>query len=379
MFQSWVVGLALLSDTVPQEHLAQAFGYVTLGLSLGLLIAPLLAGVVFERAGYTAVFAMAYALVGFDILLRLALVEKKVAARWLPVQDQPEGSGGNTLESTNQESGLVVSSSGPHTTKEAGLLPSHSTNVEKASIESSQPQPIPGVPQARNSLRSRLPPVLSLLYSRRLLSALFGALIQAALITAFDSVLALRAAKIFGWQSTGAGLLFLPLVLPSFLAPVVGYLTDRIGARYPAGLGFLLAAPPLVCLRFVTENSLRQKVLLCALLALIGLALTFTMPPVMAEISKVVEAKEKNMAANGEKGWGKGGGVAQAFGLYNMAFAGGCLVGPLLAGFIADEKGWNTMSWVLGLLSAVTAVPTWLWMEGWIGKDLRRDGHVEAV
>lgn len=340
-------------------------------MSLGLLTAPLLAGVVFERAGYTAVFAMAYALVGFDILLRLALVEKKVAARWLPDQNAP----GNTLESDNQKVEHVVSPSDIGTSKEVGL-PNQTPETRKPFTKSSQP---PTLPQPQKTLRSRLPPVLSLLYSRRLLSALFGALIQAALITAFDSVLAIRAARIFNWNSTGAGLLFLPLVLPSFLAPIVGYLTDRVGARYPAALGFLLAAPPLICLRFVTENSLRQKVLLCALLAMVGLALTFTMPPVMTEISKVVEAKERNMVVNGEKGWGKGGGVAQAFGLYNMAFAAGCLAGPLLAGFIVDEEGWGVMSWVLGLLSAVTAFPTWLWMEGWIGKAWQREGRAGEV
>lgn len=38
----WVVGLALLADTVPQERLAQAMGYVSVGMSLGILVAPLL-------------------------------------------------------------------------------------------------------------------------------------------------------------------------------------------------------------------------------------------------------------------------------------------------------------------------------------------------
>lgn len=79
-----MVGLALLADTVPQEHLAQAMGYVGLGMSLGILIAPMLGGIVFDHAGYNAVFAMAYVLVGVDIILRLLLVEKKVAARWNP-------------------------------------------------------------------------------------------------------------------------------------------------------------------------------------------------------------------------------------------------------------------------------------------------------
>jgi hypothetical protein len=42
------------------------------------------------------------------------------------------------------------------------------------------------------------------------------------------------------------------------------------------------------------------------------------------------------------------------------------LVGPLFAGFVVQARGWGTMGWVLGLLSAFTAVPTFLWMGGWV-------------
>ena len=59
-------------------------GYVGMGMSVGVLAGPLLGGVVFDRAGYNAVFGMAYALVLVDIILRLLLVEKKVALRWAP-------------------------------------------------------------------------------------------------------------------------------------------------------------------------------------------------------------------------------------------------------------------------------------------------------
>lgn len=76
----WTVGLALVSDTVGSENIGQQMGkrckpqilqfadaltgYVSIAMSLGILVAPLLGGVVFARAGYNAVFAIQYALIG---------------------------------------------------------------------------------------------------------------------------------------------------------------------------------------------------------------------------------------------------------------------------------------------------------------------------
>jgi MFS family permease len=334
-------------------------GYVGLAMSLGILVAPMLGGIVFDHGGYNAVFSMAYVLVGIDIILRLLLVEKKVAARWDPeAADEGRVQPINAAH-TRQESPDLA---GP--SEEVKVPTKVETDPEKGI--SVTPNPITTEP-AQRRLRNRLPPILSLLYSRRLLAALFASLTQAALMTGFDSVLPIHAATVFNWTSTGAALLFLPLAIPTFLSPLFGWLSDRFGvARLLVIMGFLGACPPLVCLRFVDENTMKDKVLLCALLALTGFTLSFTFPPIMAEISGVVEAKEKKMLANGEKGYGKGGAYAQAYALFNMAFAGGCLVGPLLAGFVVEAKGWATMAWALGLLSAFTALPAGLWMGGWV-------------
>jgi MFS family permease len=348
-----VVGLALLADTVPQDQLAQADGWISLGMVLGLLVAPLLGGVVFDRVGYDAVYGMAYALIGLDVVLRLLLVEKKVAARW-----DSDASQGLPVFANDDSNDMVLPGS---------AVPLTSIHLAKGTPATSD-RPEVDVVENRLRRRDRLPPVLSLLYSRRLLAALVCSLLQAALLTAFDSVLTIHAANVFRWSATGAGLLFLPLVVPAFLAPLFGWLSDKFGGRYFVTVGFLFAVPPLVCLRFVDENSIDDKVLLCALLAVTGLFLAMTFPPIMAEISSVVEAKEKSMLARGHPGFGRGGAYAQAYALYNVAFAGGCMVGPLLAGFIVEKRGWATMSWVLGLVSGVASVPAFLWLGGWLFK-----------
>jgi MFS family permease len=323
-------------------------------MSLGILVAPLLGGVVVDQAGYNAVFGMAYALIGLDIVLRLLLVEKKVAARW-----DPEITGRASVAG-NSESRDTMMPTPP-------IAAEPSSDAEKGTPEVADRSQI-DVDDFRRRRRDRLPPVLSLLYSRRLWAALVCSLIQAALLTSFDSVLTIHVAGVFGWSSTGAGLLFIPIIIPGFLAPLFGWLSDKYGGRYFATVGFLCAVPPLVCLRFIDENSIQDKVLLCALLALTGLFLALTFPPFMAEISSVVEAKEKSMLGRGLPGFGAGGAYAQAYALFNVAFAGGCMVGPLLAGFIVEHRGWTTMSWVLGLVSGIAAVPAFLWLGGWVFK-----------
>lgn len=50
----WVVGLALLVDTVGKDEIGQSMGIVGVATSAGVFLAPLLGGVVYDRGGYYA-------------------------------------------------------------------------------------------------------------------------------------------------------------------------------------------------------------------------------------------------------------------------------------------------------------------------------------
>ena len=339
----WTCGLALIVDTCPDE-IATAMGYVSIALSLSILIAPLLGGVVFASGGYYDVFAMCFALLGLDILMRLLLIEQKIAKRWLPENISKPSSKSKLVSSGDQggeqatapDSGTVVALDAQTTaqTDHAAVLPPpvHSTGctvadagansidavVKSAPLDQHRPtsfsaadavQPVRG----RFSYNPSLPPVFTLLLSRRFLATLFACLIQAALLTAFDAILPIYVRSVFHWNSVGGGLIFLPIVIPSFASPLVGAWVDKHGTRWPASLGFLLAVPFLALLQLVTYNSLRQKVLLCAMLAGFGSALTFSFPPLMAEIAYVVDAKEKRRPG----AFGRtGGAFAQGYALF---------------------------------------------------------------
>lgn len=336
----WVVGLALLADTVPREMLAQYMGYVSLGMTSGFMLGPLLGGVLYERTGYNGVWALCYAFIGLDFVLRIVLVEKK---------DLP-----SAVEDVRVESADVPA-----------------TETKKSVTKDSSPAATePATPsQPTKTFTQKLPAVFTLLASRRLLAALFASVVQATLISSFDSVLPLFVNETFSWDSLQSGILYLTIVIPTLLSPVIGYLGDKYGGRWFAAAGYLLACPIFVLLRLVTHNSIRQKVLLVVLLVFIGLAMTLSFPLIMAEITHIVAAKEQSRPKGS---YGKGGAYAQAYGLFNMAFALGTLVGPIWAGLIKQNYGWGTAMWTLGLLSGVTTVPCIIWVDGSIRKRMMK-------
>lgn len=322
----WTVGLALLADTVGPAEIGHMVGYVSISITLSTFLAPILGGVVFVKGNYYAVYYMSFGMIFLDIILRTLLVEKKVAKQW----------------TVNDELHVVHLPA-----------PDHSHN-HGSTVPDLEPVSSPG-PLHRH-------PILTLLSSRRLWSALWCSLVQAVIMSAWDATLPLHVVHLFNFTSLGAGLIFLPLAVPSLIAPVVGKYVDTHGPRLPAVVGLLSCAPPLILLRLVTHSGIRQIVLLCALLTILGFALMVAVMPFFVEVTNVVATMEKNHPGV----FGARGAFAQVYGLYNCAYAGGMLIGPLWGGFIVGKAGWGTMCWSLGLLSAVSVVPAALWTGGWI-------------
>jgi len=334
----WTVGLALLTDTVQKERIGQAMGYVTAAFSAGALCGPLLGGVFYSGAGYYSVFVLGFAFVGIDILMRMLIVEKAIATQWCPKEVSVSG------DSAHQGAGEEVKDSASAVNAQA---PS-----EKSKVITTDPIP--------TFMGCKLPPMILLLRIPRLLASLFGCFVQATALAAFDGVLPAHVKNTFHWNSTGAGIIFLTLVLPTLTSPFFGYLSDRYGGRYLTTFGFLATIPFWVCLRFITSNTMGIKVLLCILLCGIGFGLTMGLVPLMAEIDHVVALEEKRHPGR----LGKKGGAAQGFALFNAAYAIGIIVGPLWAGFIVESGGFGMVGWSLSILCAVAAVGTFCWTGG---------------
>lgn len=370
----WVTGLALLVDTVGPDEIGSAMGYIGLSMSLAILLAPLLGGVVFAEAGYYSVYAMAFGLIVLDLFLRFAMVERKVAKKWLPdlvIASSEKG----MLSTEQQQHDKEPESSGRVSHSDCVELPEKFDSRHSSDHSDSSPAPISSHLSLAQRVVARLPPVVFLFGSRRILAVLWACTMQASLLTSFDATLPLFVKSTFGWDSIGAGLIFLPVVLASFIGPVIGKLSDKYGPRWLATSGFILACPFLILLRLVNENSINHKVMLCALLALIGLGLTLALTPIMAEISYAVDAKAKRRPPGF---FGKNGAYAQAYGLFNMAWACGSMIGPLLGGLVNSSEGWPTATLILGCVSIFTALPTVIWTGGSIFKLRRKQQQAPA-
>ncbi|TKA33326.1 hypothetical protein B0A50_00879 [Salinomyces thailandicus] len=373
----WVVGLALLVDTVGSEGIGQAMGYVGLSMSLAILVAPLLGGVVFDLAGYYAVFAMAFGLIVLDVILRLIMIEKKAALKWLPaveVDESPKQETQQTTEegvhSASREDGLDIEMEPAEQVQETA---DRETKLQKTCSRPGDDILPQQTPTALKRLANRLPAVVYLLSSRRVLSAIWCCMIQSALLTSFDAILPIFVRDTFHWNALGAGLIFLPIVVVSFFGPLVGWATDKFGPRWFATVGFIACCPFIILLRLVDHNSLQQKVLLCALLALFGLGQTITLTPMMAEIAYAVDAKARTRPPGF---FGKNGAYAQAYSLFNMAWAAGSMIGPLLSGLVKQRAGWAVTTLILGLVSLVTVIPAVIWTGGSIRKERKRKREV---
>ncbi|KAH6652722.1 major facilitator superfamily domain-containing protein, partial [Truncatella angustata] len=351
----WSVGCALLVDTM-EESVGVAMGYVAASMSVGLLIAPTIGGAVYAAAGYYAVYYIAFGVVIVDILLRLVMIEKKVAKQWEFQPDLP------AVPSPNHDAEKSVAG-GPQS---VSRLAGDGTNNGRPSMfegttatDTTIQAGADGRPDTERPQRTPRP-ILVLLKSPRLVAALYAIVVQAGVMMGFDAILALFVQSTFDWNSTAAGLMFIAIFLPGFISPLVGWLADRYGAKWPSFAGFVATVPIIICLRFVNENTIGQKVLLAALLALAGTALSFSNTPLMAEITYVIVQKsEENPGIFGEKGvYGMG------YGLFTMAFALGGVIGPLWAGYVNDSAGWGTTMWSLGLWAASGAVVVFIWLGG---------------
>lgn len=325
----WTIGLALCVETVGKDNLGKTIGSIFSFISVGNLVAPLLGGVLYKKAGYAGVFGIGFAILAIDFVMRLLVIEKKVARRYNVTSqgdsNESDASNSNDEEAANNE--------------EEPLLGSKSED-DYYVISKDQPAIV------------RKVPILPCFKNPRLIAALVVAFVQALLLGAFDATIPTIGQEYFNFDSLKAGTLFLPLgVFDFLLGPIFGWVVDKYGTKVAAVGGYTFLVPCLVLLRLPHPGGKDQIILFAALLGLCGVGLAAIGAPSIVEAGNIVQ---KYYDVNPDF-FGENGPFASLYAMSSVAFCAGLAIGPEIAGELKQVIGYGNMNIVLAIICGLTA------------------------
>ncbi|KAJ5156604.1 hypothetical protein N7492_009407 [Penicillium capsulatum] len=351
----WVVGLAIVSENVAPERVGEAMGHTTIALTWGFLLGPVIGGMVYEKVGYYATFILPAGLIVVDIVMRFAMIEKSAMSL--------RSKHGYCSEAACSDNAVYHTFSSQEEQR-SGHRPTSRENSGEQDPLLTSPDTIHG----SNSTERSPGTILHLLQTARLPLALVATVVMAMFFAALESTLPLFVMDTFHWASGGTGLLLVVLSLPSLAGIYIGKAINKIGVRILSASGFALAAVSWIVTALVRYNTPEDMALLVVLLLTFGLAIVMIEVSAMTEVSQVISDHEEQFPGV----FGEKSPVAQAYALFNMAFAGGQLLGPLLAGYLRVQAGWTVMTSVLGLICGLTAL-----LLGLFGGPTKRNPPIE--
>lgn len=283
----WTVGLAICLETVGPsklgttigtvrhaviqtpselnkliENAAKVFCQIFSVVAVGTHAAPVLGGILYKKFEFWGVFAVCILLILIDIGLRLFMVEKKTAARYLHI---------NKFGGPGNLDGAMADD------EERPLLMPPPEDLSSYKIKSA------------SKLVTKVP-VLACFANSSLITALSIGFIQAMLLGAFDATVPIVAYEYYGFDSLRAGLLFIALGLPTLIfGPIFGWMVDKYGPKILATIGYAYLTMMLFLLRLVQPGGFNEVRNYAVLLAFCSIGIAAIDAPSLVESSIVVE------------------------------------------------------------------------------------------
>lgn len=314
---------------------------------MGELAAPVLGGVLYERGGIAAVFAVSAVMLAIDLGLRGLVIDKKAAVKF----ESPCLIRSSAERSDHVASAPTVVEAQERAHEGTPLLPQDDDDdSDRYKID----RELGSIVQAI--------PLLYCFREPRLHLAMLLSFVQALFIGTFDATVPTEAESLFHFSSLQVGLVFIALMLPYFaLGRLAGQAVDRFGTKAAATSGYAFLVPCLLLLGLPEKKLVSKEAnvaLFCTILALNGIGLAVVTSPGYVE---AIDVTTKYQVANPGH-FGENGPYAQLFGFSSLYFFTGLAVGPLLGGVLRAKFGYAVMGAVYAAISGVTAIVSFLFV-----------------
>ncbi|RJE24893.1 Mfs transporter [Aspergillus sclerotialis] len=262
----WVVGSATVADTVGTQHLGTTLSMISVFFAAGVLLGPMVAGILMHLFGYWVTWATAIVVLVVDIFMRLVMIESSGDGKEVDAKDKnPEAANEDISDSTansdarSGDADMAVVMPVPIGDDEntALLQNEHSTTYDSVKNGHCDGNQSPAPENQKPEEKYPASHFYSVMFRQsRVIAALIIQMSNSIILVSFDTTLPLHVKRVFGWNTLNAGLMFGLLQLPLMIfGPVAGRLKDKIGVCYPAGFGFLTLAPLLWLLGFPGEDG----------------------------------------------------------------------------------------------------------------------------
>ncbi|KAJ7693559.1 MFS general substrate transporter [Mycena rosella] len=303
----WVVGLALLCDSTPEQFVGRQLGLAMSGFAIGSVAGPPIGGALYTRFGFRGPFICGIIFSVVDLIGRFLIIERKDALLWgidpaiTPVNE-------TKLEESKLGEGQIA----PPLTYNGNQGPPAEPVVTKLSLA--------GV-------------MIRLLKSRRAVVIITIIFLYGIIYSAQEPTLPLHLQDRWGLDSGKVGLVYIAGVVPTlFSSPLAGWYTDRQGVEWLSVICIALALPWWVVM--IIQKSLA---LFITAYALGWFFITGLFSPIMAELAAVSRGIE-------------GVGYGHVYGAFNLVYGIGTVLGPVIGGQIYAhlKEGWM----VINLFSA---------------------------
>ena len=198
----WILGFAMLTEACGPNNTGRSLGWASAVITAGVIMGPAVSGFALQYLGYWGAWGIAWAFLTLCLAARLLIVDRDEA-----------GTGSRT---TDDERAPLLSPAG---------MTEHQSKCEQRS-------------QGFCRVMAAQPAVYA---------SMCNITASALMLSGFDTVLPLYLRAAFGWNSGSIGAIFLALQVPNMcMAPLVGWLRDRHGLRWPTSIGWFALVPLLV-------------------------------------------------------------------------------------------------------------------------------------